>query len=244
MITKNFNSLPDLINHQGREFIYDANLTRLHEQKQPFDNKGLILAKVLQRPLKGVLDAHGKPYQPREYIYSPKPPMYIKDIFGGTIEVTDLIAAIKQADKDLGFAREAAKQAGGYPNVRFIKRNGIQHSMAAYHSHILKELLKLLPPIEIPDWLFVGVFPTCYVYADKRTEENRDYKTILRLFYNPLRIEIKAANMKAYPDVLELAKEKLKRLQMRVNEPLEVSATGQTTGLSLSKGPDVVISKY
>jgi hypothetical protein len=169
--------------------------------------------------------------------------MQIKDIFGDVIEVTDLNAAIEQANTCLGFAREAAKQSGGFPNVKFMERNGVKHSIVAYHSCMLKELIKLWPVIEQPDWLLICCFVTCYSYCDKRKEVNRDYKTILRLFYNPLRIEITEANKKAYPDVLELAKQKLKRLQMRVNEPLEISASGQTTGLALSSGPDVVITK-
>lgn len=169
--------------------------------------------------------------------------MQINDIFNDVIEVTDLNAAIEQANACLGFAWEAWKQSGGFPNVKFIERNGVEHTVVAYHSHMLNELIKLWPVIEKPDWLFIGLFPTCYVYCDKRKEVNRDYKTILRLFYNPLRIEITAADMKAYPEILKLAKEQLKRLQMRVNEPLEVSASGQTTAIALSTGPDVVITK-
>jgi hypothetical protein len=169
--------------------------------------------------------------------------MTIKDIFGDPIEVTDLNAAIEQADNCLGFAWDAHKQAGGFPNVKYTEKNGVKHTLVAYHSHNLKELLKLLPPIEKPEWLFIGLFPACYVYADKQREVRGDYKTILRLFYSPLRIEITAANTNTYPDVLELAKQQLKRLQMRVNEPLEITVSGQTTKLTLSTGPDIVIVK-
>lgn len=47
--------------------------------------------------------------------------------------------------------------------------------------------------------------------------------------------------MKAYPEVFALAKENLKRLKARVNEPLVVTTRGQTADLSLCPGPDIVI---
>lgn len=169
--------------------------------------------------------------------------MNITDIFGDPIKVTDLNAAIEQSNLNLGFARKAFVQTG-YPNVKFKEKNGVEHTLVAYHSHMLKALLELMPPIAKPEWLFVGTFPACYWYCDKRKEVRGDYKTVLRLFYNPLRIEISASNQKAYPEILELAKQELKRLQMRVNEPLIVSASGQTTELALSTGPDVVIVKH
>lgn len=168
--------------------------------------------------------------------------MEIKNIFGEPIKVTDLGLAIKEANTCLGFALEAVKESN-HP-VRFIARGDKQVTLVRYHSHMLNELLKLKPTITYPDWCFVGGFPTCISFCDKRKQEHGDYKTILRLFYSPLRIEIKADNMRFYPDILELAKEKLKRLQARVNEPLIVTASGQTTGLSLSTGPDVVTVKY
>jgi hypothetical protein len=169
--------------------------------------------------------------------------MNIKDIFGDEIEVTDLNAAIEQANMCVGLSHSAWKQSGGYPNVKFTERNGVTHTLLAYHSHNLRELIKLWPPIQYPEWLFVGAFTTCYVYCDTRKEVKGDYKEILRLFYNPLRIEITSANKKAYPEVLELAKEQLKQLQMRCNEPLEISATGQTTHISIREGADVIITK-
>ncbi len=175
--------------------------------------------------------------------------MNIRDIFEEQIEVTDLNAAIEQANQSLGFARNAWYMGGGFPNVKFTERNGVTHTLVAYHSHMLKELIKLLPPIEKPEWLLICGFTTCYAYCDTSKEVNRDYKPILRLFYNPLRIEITGANKRAYPEVLELAKQQLKRLQVRVNEPLEVSASGQvsyrsqkffTTDLALTNGRDVI----
>lgn len=166
--------------------------------------------------------------------------MQIKNIFGKTIEVTDLDAAIEQANLCVGLSRSAHEQTG-YPNVKFIEENGVKHTLLAYHSHILKELIKLWPPIEKPEWLLICGFVTCYGYCDTRKEEKGDYKSILRLFYSPLRIEISEANRKRYPEILELAKQELKRLQSRVNEPLVVTASGQTTGLSLSEGPDVIL---
>lgn len=72
MIEKSFNTLPDYINYNFKVYERDETLTKLHEQKKPFDNKGLILAKVLERHLKGVLDENGNPYKPKEYIYKPK----------------------------------------------------------------------------------------------------------------------------------------------------------------------------
>lgn len=166
--------------------------------------------------------------------------MEIKNIFDETVNVTDLYAAIEETNKLLGFARDTVKKQK-VPAPIYIERGDKKATLVSYHSHKLKELMKLLPITPYPDWLFVGVYPCCYVYCDKRKEENRDFKEVLRLFYSPLHIKITAANKKAYPDVLELAKVDLKRLKMRFNEPLEISATGQTTGLSLSASPDVVV---
>lgn len=168
--------------------------------------------------------------------------MNIKNIFGETIIVTDLDAAIKDANTCLGIAWKVYHENKGC-HTDFISKDDRQYTIVGFHSHNLKELLKLLPPLVHPDWLFIGTFPTCYVYCDKRKQEDGYYKTILRLFYNPLRIEIKSNNVKAYPEILELAKERLRRLQMRVHEPLVVTASDQTTGLTLSTGPDVVILK-
>lgn len=169
--------------------------------------------------------------------------MEIKNIFEETIEVTDLYGAIREANKDLGNARTAYHVNKGI-HTMYIKKDGKKFTLVEHHSHILNELLKLLPTIQYPDWCFVGCWPSCLSYCDKRKEENGDYKSILRLFFSPLRIEIKEENKKAYPEILELASEQLYRLQLRVNEPLIVTTSGQTTGLMLSTGPDVVIVKY
>lgn len=164
----------------------------------------------------------------------------IKDIFGTILMTHDPITALKQANAELGYAWKAWHKAGGFPNVQFTEKNGVKHTMVAFHSHIVKALIELLPPIEKPDWLFIGGYTTCYVYCDKRIEENRDYKTILHLFYSPLRIEITADNKRKYPEVLELALQELKQLQMRCNEPLR-NPSDQQTHLSLSSGPDVIV---
>lgn len=166
--------------------------------------------------------------------------MHIKDIFGDQIEVTDLNAMIEQYNILLGDAWKAHNQAGGYPNGGYITKGDKTVTVVASISHMVKELIKLLPPIVKPEWLLICGFVTCYSYCDTRKEVNNDYKTILRLFYSPLRIEITAHNKKHYPDVLELALQQLKRLQMRCNEPLVVTASGQTTKLTLSSGPDVI----
>lgn len=168
--------------------------------------------------------------------------MEIKNIFGNTIKVTDLDVAIKEANECLGYAW--CERKSKEPKILYTEQEGKRVTLIAYHSHNLNALLELLPPIQYPEWCFVGGFPTCYCYCDKRTEERGDYKTILRLFYNPLRIETKEANKKKYPDILELAKEHLRRLQIRINEPLVTTASGQTTSLSLSTGPDIVIVKH
>lgn len=105
-------------------------------------------------------------------------------------------------------------------------------------------MIKDIPTPPIPEWLFIGKFPTCYSFCDKRKEERGDYKTICRLFYNPLRIEVKEHTKKAYPEVIAHALIMLKYLQANVDQPLSVSATDQTVGLSLSSGPDIVIVKH
>ncbi len=95
----------------------------------------------------------------------------------------------------------------------------------------------------LPDWCLVCTFPTCYSFCDKRKEVRGDYKEICRLFYSPLRIEVTEHNKKNYAYIIETAFLALKYLQANVNKQLSVSATDQTTKLSLSTGPDIVIVK-
>lgn len=166
----------------------------------------------------------------------------IKNIYGETMQFSGLRIGIDQANECLGIAWAKYHKNKGV-HTDFITSNGITKTHVQHYSYILNELLKQLQPLEFPDWCFRGGFPTCIGFCDTRKEERGDYKSILRLFYSPLRIEISAANKKAYPEILELAKEQLTRLKIRCNEPLVVTASGQATGLTLSSGPDVVIVK-
>ena len=49
--------------------------------------------------------------------------------------------------------------------------------------------------------LFVGTFPTGYVYCDKSKEEHGDYMKIAILFFDTLELKIYKPNSKLLPEI-------------------------------------------
>jgi hypothetical protein len=83
MKTFNREHLPDSVQFDGKTYYYNDNITTAWEKsKTPLKTiqatlkttgrHGIIVA-VLQNTLKGKLDAHNKPYKPREYIFTTNP---------------------------------------------------------------------------------------------------------------------------------------------------------------------------
>jgi len=70
--------------------------------------------------------------------------------------------------------------------------------------------------------LFVGTFPTGYVYCDRSKEENGDYMKIAILFFDTLELKI----YKPKSNLLEEIKENAKRYKKGME--ITVSGSGQT----------------
>jgi hypothetical protein len=82
-------------------------------------------------------------------------------------------------------------------------------------------------PAALPDHIMCATFPNCYSYCDTTREENGDYKTIARLYFNTLEIKVFANQAKYWP-VIEAVNNEMKKIIGNLNTPLTVSATGQT----------------
>jgi hypothetical protein len=80
-----------------------------------------------------------------------------------------------------------------------------------------------------PDYLFIGTFPTCYVYADMRREKNGEYHEIGRIYFSPLRVQIND-NHRNYSDVHSIIYDEYEHLQ--TVDSIQVSATGQTARIT------------
>lgn len=74
------------------------------------------------------------------------------------------------------------------------------------------------------DALFVGVYPTGLVYADKRREKDGDYKRCAYLNYRTLVLDI-AADCSA--DLLDAIKADAAKVQARRGEPYALSTCGE-----------------
>jgi hypothetical protein len=79
-----------------------------------------------------------------------------------------------------------------------------------------------------PEWLFCGTFPNCYSYADTQREENGDYKTIARIYFNRLELKIFSTDAK-YKNVIPLIKKEFEHLKGM--DKIQISATGQTISI-------------
>ena len=79
---------------------------------------------------------------------------------------------------------------------------------------------------QIPDWLFAGVYPNAYVYADKRIENNGYYHEIGRIVFNPFQVRI-FDNSSKYSSVIKMINKEARELEKQGF--VEISSTGQTT---------------
>ena len=79
---------------------------------------------------------------------------------------------------------------------------------------------------QIPDWLFAGVYPNAYVYADKRIENNGYYHEIGRIVFNPFQVRI-FDNSSKYSSVIKMIVKEARELEKQGF--VEISSTGQTT---------------
>lgn len=87
---------------------------------------------------------------------------------------------------------------------------------------------------QIPDWLFIGVYPNAYIFADRRIDNNGYYHEIGRIVFNPFQIRI-FDNSSKYASAIEIINKEAKELEKQGY--VEISATGQTTEIKkMSKG--------
>ena len=78
--------------------------------------------------------------------------------------------------------------------------------------------------MQTPNYLFIAVHVTCYCYCDKTKMKNGDFLEIGRLYYSPLKLEIKKRDAK-YSEAHEIMKQDFEKLS-KVGS-IEVSQTGQ-----------------
>lgn len=79
---------------------------------------------------------------------------------------------------------------------------------------------------QIPEWLFVGVYPNAYIYADKRIENKGYYHEIGRIVFNPFQVRI-FDNSSKYSSVIKMINKEAEELEKQ--GVVEISSTGQTT---------------
>jgi hypothetical protein len=72
--------------------------------------------------------------------------------------------------------------------------------------------------------LFIGIHSTCVCYCDKSKEEDGDFKTIARLFFDALELKIYEPQSILLPKIREHAAE----IQARKGQEFQVSGCGQT----------------
>jgi hypothetical protein len=72
--------------------------------------------------------------------------------------------------------------------------------------------------------LFIGIHSTCVCYCDKSKEEDGDFKTIARLFFDALELKIYEPQSTLLPKIREHAAE----IQARKGQEFQVSGCGQT----------------
>ena len=78
---------------------------------------------------------------------------------------------------------------------------------------------------QIPEWLFIGVYPNAYIFADKRIDNSGNYYEIGRIVFNPFQIRI-FDNSSKYASAIEIINKEAKELEKQGY--VEISATGQT----------------
>ncbi len=95
---------------------------------------------------------------------------------------------------------------------------------------------------QIPNWLFIGVYPNAYIFADKRIDNSGNYYEIGRIVFNPFQIRIFDKSAK-YASVIEIINKEAKELEKQGY--VEISATGQTTEIKkMSNGGSFMSDVY
>lgn len=69
-ITRTF--LPEVLRHNGKEYVQDIEFTDRYRQKLLIHTKGLILVKVREKKKKGSIDLDGKQNLQTEWIFTRK----------------------------------------------------------------------------------------------------------------------------------------------------------------------------
>lgn len=85
-----------------------------------------------------------------------------------------------------------------------------------------------------PDPLFVCKMPACFVFADRRAEEHGDYRTVARLYYGTLQLEIHDPRNSLIDRVTTLARQ----IQARRGQWESMSMSGQGLTLGHALAPD------
>lgn len=95
---------------------------------------------------------------------------------------------------------------------------------------------------QIPDWLFIGVYPNAYIFADKRIDNNGYYHEIGRIVFNPFQIRI-FDNSSKYASAIEVINKEAKELEKQGY--VEISATGQRVDIKkMSNGGSFMSNVY
>lgn len=95
---------------------------------------------------------------------------------------------------------------------------------------------------QIPDWLFIGVYPNAYIFADKRIDNNGYYHEIGRIVFNPFQIRI-FDNSSKYASAIDIINKEAKELEKQGY--VEISATGQRVDIKkMSNGGSFMSDVY
>lgn len=82
--------------------------------------------------------------------------------------------------------------------------------------------MKVFTDIRMRDPLFIGIYPTGIVYADKRIEKNGDYKKIAFLPYDTLELEVYCSS-----DLIQRIQDDAQGMIKRKGERYPISTSGQ-----------------
>lgn len=82
------------------------------------------------------------------------------------------------------------------------------------------------------DRLFIGLYPTGFVYADRVRERNGDYLTLARLPYRSLKLEW-SRGVKVPLELRKEIEEHAFKMQSRAGEEIKISTAGQTVKLGI-----------
>jgi hypothetical protein len=82
-----------------------------------------------------------------------------------------------------------------------------------------------MTPQEAADRLFVGISPCGISYADRMTEDHRDYKRLAFLPYATLELEVRK---RCHPAPLQQISEHAAEMQVKGGQEFQISTCGQT----------------